>query len=160
MWVKENSLWKYHDVARRAGRGVNITPLKLRLWGIWLFIFTRNNVENTFRLGNKVCIEILGAWCYRRPCAVCGVYEQRLPPVVVPGLPSAGRGGYFLSDQNKDKTQRKSFTSSASHLTRAGLLGTSICPNFCWRGRFCPSYLTAIFICSRISQLVPARPKC
>ena len=102
------------------------------------------------------------AVCYRRPCAECGVYEQGLPPVVCPGCPAPGGPlGYFLSDQNKDKTQRKSFASSASHLTRhpaAGLLGTSICPNFCWRRRFCPSYITAIFICSKISHLIPCSP--
>ena len=83
-----------------------------------------------------------GLVCYRRPCAECGVYEQGLPPVVCPGCPPPGGAlGYFLSDQNKDKTQRKSFTSSASHLTGRWTFGDKYLPQFLLERKVLPELL-------------------
>ena len=107
-----------------------------------------------------VCIEILWACMLQTPlCRVRCIWAGSAT-CSVPGLPTAGRGTGLLSIWSKQRQDTKEvihILSITSH-PAAGLLGTSICPNFCWRGRFCPSYITAIFICSKISHLIPCSP--
>ena len=103
-----------------------------------------------------------GLVCYRRPCAECGVYEQGLPPVVCPGCPPPGGAlGYFLSDQNKDKTQRKSFTSSASHLTRPlDFWGQVFAPISAGEEGFARATLLLYLSVAKFPILFYARPQC
>lgn len=99
-----------------------------------------------------------GLVCYRRPCAECGVYEQGLPPVVCPGCPAPG---YFLSDQNKDKTQRKSFASSASHLTRPlDFWGQVFAPISAGEKGFARATLLLYLSVAEFPISFRARPKC